>query len=208
MKKLLLCLGIKTIIGLVSDPVMAQTSKKTTKSKSKSKKKEENPFRIEKFWFGGGFNLQFYQTSLSSSVPGNIFEFGLSPLAGYKFTNWFTMGPRLEFNYLGGRFDNNPDVIKLNAFTYGGGLFARARFLRMFFAHFEYGANSSIEVTGISANNRLETNRLWQDNLLLGLGYNPEATWSYEFYIMYDFLTPSDSPQVPVRYRAGITWNF
>lgn len=209
MKKFCLYLGLIVFVTFAYSPVSSQATKKPSSSKSKSKKKDkEDPFRLEKFWFGGGLNLRFYQYNLSPSVPGSVFEFGVSPIAGYKLTNWLSVGPRIEFNYFGGRFDNNPQVIKLNSVTYGGGVFTRARFLSFLFAHLEYSTSSSLEITGINTNNRLETNRIWQDHLFLGLGYNPQSEWSYEIYIMYDFLVPNDSPQVPIQYRAGITWNF
>ncbi|MCC6815666.1 MAG: hypothetical protein IT267_04585 [Saprospiraceae bacterium] len=209
MNKIFILLVLLSFSSVNPPQLEAQSTKKSTSTKSKKKKKdEENPFRLEKFWFGGGINLGFGSYSLSSSVPGNIFTFGIAPIAGYKLTNWLSIGPRAEINYFGGRFDNNPEIIKLNSYTFGGGVFARAKFLTSIFAHIEYSYNSSLSIIDISADNKLITERLWQDQFLVGIGYNPPSIWSYEFYIMYDFLAPKNSAQLPFQYRAGVTWNF
>ncbi len=210
MKKILVLVSLLAILTPISNEINAQSSKKTLNSKKKKKKDdEENPFRIEKFWFGGGLGLGTGPYDLSNSIRGNLFNFSLSPIAGYKFTNWLSAGPRLEFTYLGGRFSDVGTVYKLNGFAYGAGIFARAKFLSVLFVHVEYSANSTLSLTGnISSSNRLETERLWNDHFFAGLGYNPQGKWGYEFYVLYDFLVPSNSAQLPFNYRGGITWNF
>ncbi|MEO6190270.1 MAG: hypothetical protein ABIO44_07795 [Saprospiraceae bacterium] len=198
------CLSL-LILGLLFTNLEAQSSKKVTKKNSKDK--SEHNFWKEDMWYGGGFNLAFH-TEYIGSIPGNIFEFGISPLAGYKIKSWWSIGPRLEFDYIGGRFDDNPDVLKLNGFNFGLGAFSRAKFLTNFFGHVEYSSISTLSVTGLVVNKKIQTQRDFKDHFFTGIGYNPEGTFSYEIYLLYDFLADKESVQLPIQFRAGFTYNF
>ena len=124
------------LTGLLAFNLDAQTSKHTVKKKKKQK--QEVNFWKEKMWYGGGFNLNFYSTYLpGTSYPGNLFSFGISPLAGYKITPWWSAGPRFEIGYLGGRFDYSPGILKLNGFNFGIGAFTRFKFANVLFAQIE-----------------------------------------------------------------------
>ncbi|MEP7195461.1 MAG: hypothetical protein ABI851_03015 [Saprospiraceae bacterium] len=206
MKYILNIIIFFTLFTIPLSSVLAQSSWNTIETK-KPEEKKENIWK-DKMWYGGGINLQLYQAALSTNVVGNIFEFGVSPIAGYKVKNWWSVGPRIEISYVGGRFSNSPNVLKLNGFNYGFGAFTRLKFLKVIFAHIEYSTISTIYITGNVVNNRIETKREFKPHFLTGLGYNPTGLWSYEFYIMYDFLSDPNSTQLPIQYRAGITYNF
>ncbi|MBK8642797.1 MAG: hypothetical protein IPN15_11480 [Saprospiraceae bacterium] len=191
------------------NPIIGQSSKNTKSSKSKSSKKGQEEYHlIDHLWFGGGFNLQFYQASIGNGVVGNVFELGLSPLVGYKLNSWISVGPRLEFSYAGGRFDAAPDVWKYNAFNFGLGAFNRLKFLKYLFSHIEYSQISQSEIVGLSPDNKLETRRLWNEHFYAGLGYNAGGIFSYELYLMYDFLAPKESVDLPIQFRIGLTYRF
>ena len=185
----------------------AQSTKRTIQKK---KPKVEKNFWKDQMWYGGGFNLNFTSTYLTgTSYPGNLVYIGLSPLAGYKITSWWSVGPRLEVGYIGGRFSYSPEVLKLNGFNFGFGAFTRLKFAHLLFAHIENSTISSLYLTGaITPNNRLVTERKYINHTYLGLGYNPSSSWSYEIYLLYDFNADKNSTALPIQYRAGITYNF
>ncbi len=193
------------ILGVLNGGLYAQAKKKTN-SKSKKAKTESN-FWQDDMWYGGGLNLQFYTTYLGS-YPGNVFEFGISPIAGYKIKKWWSVGPRLEFSYVGGRFDVVGDIYKLRGTNYGFGAFTRAKFLGFLFAHVEYSRISTLLITGNIVDDKIETDRKFRDHFYTGLGYNPSESLSYEIYLLFDWLAPEDSVDLPIQFRAGLTYNF
>ncbi len=193
------------MLGSLNIEIYAQSRQITKKKKPKI----ETNFWKEKMWYGGGFNLNFYSTYLAANIPGNIFSIGISPIAGYKIKPWWSVGPRIEMGYLGGKFDYSPEILKLNGFNFGFGAFTRLKFAKVLFAHLEFSTISSLFLTGnIINNNKIETERQFREHTYLGLGYNPSSDFSYEFYLLYDFNSDPNSTQLPIQYRAGITYNF
>lgn len=177
-------------------------------SKKNKKKKEDEYKFIDHLWFGGQFTLQFYSTSLGNGVPGNIFNFGISPMVGYKFTKWLSVGPRLEYVYVNGRFDNVVNIWKLSSSTFGYGAFARAKFLGVLFSHLEYSRSQDIIGFNLDQNNKLLSVKEWNDHFYLGLGYNSGDIWAYEFYLLYDFLASDETIDLPITFRFGLTYKF
>lgn len=163
----------------------------------KSKKKEQTPW-TDKLWYGGGVNLNF-----GSDAYRSVFTFGVSPMAGYKLNSFLSIGPRISLDWTIARFNDGFNVYKYNSLDYGGGIFARAKFLNYFFGHVEY---SQLNVTYLDTN--FEKFREWKDIFLLGLGYNSGEIFAYEFYISYNFLEDQNSFDVPIVYRGGITYRF
>ena len=182
---------------------------KSSLKKKKTSKKENEYKLMDHLWFGGGFTLQFASQSLGNGVPGNLFYAGISPLAGYKVTKWLSFGPRLEYTYIGGRFDGGSDIWKLSTSNYSFGVFNRMKFLNVLFSHLEYTKSRETFLTGfIDANNRLITAAEWRDHLYAGLGYNAGVVLGYEFYVLYDFLAPEESVNLPIIFRIGLTYKF
>lgn len=182
-------------------------------AQKKSKKKEKEPkvnIWKERMWYGGGVSLGLQSATLGNSVNGNIFQIGISPLVGYKINSFWSVGPRVEVVYTGGRFSDPPDIWKYNAVEYGFGVFSRLKFLRVLFAHFEYSVYNEIDQNEslILKNNRLISQRKTSDRLLAGLGYNGGNEIDYEFYLMYNFLADKESVQLPIQYRIGFTYLF
>ncbi len=168
------------------------------------KKKEPKPayYFKDHLWYGGGFSLGFAGQSGAS-----VFNFGLSPIVGYKFGKIFSAGPRVDINVTTGRAQTFSGVDAFTYADYGVGIFTRAKFLPYLFAHLEAGyKNYGIPVVG----SEVEILRYDRDVLQLGLGYTNggEGQLGVEYLLLYDFLFPKDSPQLPIEFRIGLNYNF
>ena len=69
----------------------------------------------DRLWYGADVTLNFF------SVPGgNAFNAGIAPMVGYKITDAFSVGPRIEILYRGERYDINTGTdLKFNSTNYG-----------------------------------------------------------------------------------------
>ena len=153
--------------------------------------------------------LFFSSSSLGGGVNGNLFYFGLAPIAGYKIAPSFSVGPRIDLRYSTGRyreFGSGP-VLKFNAFDYGVGLFTRYKFARIFFLHGEYGFINEAIPEAIQ-DDKITTFRETSDQLLFGLGYTSGGKISSDLYILYDFLADENTVELPIVYRFGFSYNF
>ena len=188
-------------------PANAQKSKKQlSKEKSKSKSFDWQ----EKVWFGGGLGLSFSSAYLSNDAPGQVFNISLSPMAGYKIKSFWSVGPRISYSYTNARFDNG-EILKLSIHDVGAGLFTRLKFFKLFFVHGEYESAWTRELTGyLTSNNKLETIGVRKDHIYGGLGYNSsgDSDFGYEIYVLYDFLAEDNTIQLPITFRAGLTYRF
>lgn len=154
---------------------------------------------LQKLWFGGGFGLGF-------SGSGNIsaFNLALAPMVGYKITPNFSVGPRIgfQFSYFRAR-DFNGDVDSATPLSVAFGIFSRYKIYRFLFAHAEYEIEN--EAFPIITSTGLEVERLTQNNVYIGLGYNESG---YELLLLYNLNEDPNSINVPISLRAGFTWNF
>lgn len=127
-------------------------------------------------------------------------------MVGYKINEIISIGPRFEVSLLTGRYDLGREVLKGSFFNYGAGIFARAKFFQYFFAHTEYGYQN--RAIPYFVNGEIETERQGNDQFLLGLGYNSGYPWGTEISILYDFLAPEDTVDLPIAFRFGLTYKF
>ena len=88
----------------------------------------------DRLWYGADVTLNFF------SVPGgNAFNAGIAPMVGYKITDAFSVGPRIEILYRGERYDINTGTdLKFNSTNYGVGAFTRLKVFNQYFIHAEY----------------------------------------------------------------------
>lgn len=182
----------------LSESLAAQSKKSSKKPKAEW---------TDQLWYGGGINLGF-NSDFYNGFQTNLFTFGLSPMAGYKFNSFLSAGPRVSFDWTVAKFNDGFQVFRYNSVDYGVGVFTRAKFLRNFFAHVEYSQLNETYTTGNVINNKLETFRDWRDIFLIGVGYHSNSIVGYEIYVSYNFLEEDDSFRVPIVYRAGITYRF
>ncbi|MEM6967428.1 MAG: autotransporter domain-containing protein [Bacteroidota bacterium] len=182
----------------------------------------------DRLWYGGGFNI-------GGGVGGNFssFQFGVSPMVGYKITDFFSFGPRvsIDFNYLKG---NTITLAGLNQgvaidggrqaswiTSVSGGLFARAKVLETIFLHGEVGYQSSKFAAAQSVGNQAflvydeDTDKLVTVNdnrntALLGVGYNSSVGGGlgYEILVLYDFLVSEEEDALPFDFRIVFTYRF
>lgn len=160
-----------------------------------------------RLWYGGGFTLGFSGNSFTS-----IFQFGVSPMVGYKITNEFSVGPRLSLLYLLYRSETGTvdGVQTANLFNYGLGAFTRYKITRSIFAHLEYGFDNEVETVNYNPTTRdWDTNRRLQNNAFVGGGFNDgNGIWGYEIYLLYNVLQEDNTLNIPFDFRFGLTYNF
>ena len=96
----------------------------------------------DRLWYGADVTLNFF------SVPGgNAFNAGIAPMVGYKITDAFSVGPRIEILYRGERYDINTGTdLKFNSTNYGVGAFTRLKVFNQYLRDvripiFEYEVN-------------------------------------------------------------------
>ena len=208
--------SIFKIFGLIFILLLCfQTDMDAQSRKKKKKKKEDTETQInfaDRLWYGGGFTLGFGGSGFSN-LSGSIFQFGLSPMAGYKIMDFLSIGPRAEITYVGGRFQvfGQGQVYKVGTWSYAIGPFVRAKTPFNLFAHMEYSYLDEEYVTDqINADNRLETFRRSRDAFYIGAGYfsNTPGGFGYELYLTYDLLAPENTTDLPLSYRFGVNYNF
>lgn len=215
MKKLLLFSLLAMIFTMgFSDDAYAQRRGKKKKKKKTTRTDEyfdESGGFKHRLWYGGGVNLSFFSDRLgNSNYTGNAFITGLSPMVGYKIFENLSVGPRFEFSLYRGKYQQfgQGEVLKVNAFNYGIGIFSRYKFLSQFFAHAEFQYQSLEQGTGFIVDNKLETTRVGREYFYLGAGYSTGDIWAYEVSLLYDVLDGGGTTELPLSYRIGITYKF
>ena len=164
----------------------------------------------DRLWYGADVTLNFF------SVPqGNAFNAGIAPMVGYKFTDAFSVGPRVEILYRGERYDiGTGSDLKFNSTNYGIGAFTRLKVFDQYFLHAEYQTLSN--ETGIpvlvSANPieyEVVTSRSWQDHFYIGAGYGASGGGvGFQVSLLWDVLQEFSSRNLPIQYRMGINYKF
>ena len=167
---------------------------------------------IEDVWFGGNVNLGF-----QGSNNYSLFLFGISPMAGYKFTENFSAGPRFEILYTYYRAFVWQEQRNLSAHpvSFSAGAFVRHKFFNHFFGHVEYGWERAKflvqDINGhfLSDNSgNLLTITDTFDNFYIGLGYTSGGKFGSEISLLYNVLQQDDSLTIPISFRMGINYNF
>lgn len=143
----------------------------------------------DRIYFGGGGGFSGGTQFLNLSI---------SPLVGYKFTEEFSGGLQLSYQYI--RFAG------ASASNYGGGPFLRYNFTEKIFGYtqYEYLNFGLIQVNSSNKPERLDFNS-W----FIGLGYTEPLGGKVAFNIMalYNLLYADgiNSPyQSPLQFRVGI----
>lgn len=149
-----------------------------------------------KLWYGGGLNFQIGNYDFNS----NYLVLGISPMVGYKFTDYLSVGPRISMNY----FEVYQPGPNIKVIEWGFAGFSRVKFSPSIFAHVEY---ETIKVSNLNDDFPILETR--DDNFYLGVGYNSAFGngWGYEILGLYNFME-EDEFRVPIELRAGITYNF
>lgn len=153
----------------------------------------------DRVYIGGNLGLQF----------GSITSVEVSPLAGYRFSNTFSAGFGVTYQYFKADYVNGfGQKIDYETNIYGGRLFARKNVTQQIFAHAEY-ESLNLEFYNPLADQKL---RQWVPALFIGGGlFQPVGSRAgFNVMVLYnvmhdDLKSPYNSPLVV---RAGITAGF
>ncbi|RMG87259.1 MAG: hypothetical protein D6714_02755 [Bacteroidetes bacterium] len=219
MKKILILSFLTLFIAcLFTQDAQAQhRRKKKKKSSSKVEKYfDESGNFFSKVYYGAGLNLNWQQGAIiSGGIPLNTstFLFGISPMAGYKFTERLSAGPRIEFFYQGTRIQaapNSNEDLKLNSVNFGLGVFGRFKINQTYFIHAEYQNINEETPTGVInfQSNEIETTRSWTTNYYAGVGYTSGGLVGVEAYLLWNFAQEFTSENIPIYYRFGLNYKF
>ncbi len=165
----------------------------------------------DKIWYGGSFGL-----GLAGSQGFTQFNLGLFPMVGYKIIPWFSVGPRLGFDY---NYYKGTSVLgkpaSANVFSFYAGAFMRTKLYWGVFAQGEYGVDlgkfPEVDQFGrlnVDVNNKVIKRSVTRESGLVGLGYNSGGKFASEILLLYNLLEPEDSQFSPWNYRLGFTYNF
>ncbi len=205
MKKIIqLSLLAMVLVLSVQDQAFAQKKKKKS-DKDNAEYFDESGNFLTRVWFGGGFNLGFAGNNFES-----LFQLGISPMAGYKITDNFSIGPRVTVQYESYRVDLGNVVAKANPITFGGGVFSRYKIIPALFAHVEYELASEVQYGNpLPGSSELQIFRFQQDNLYVGLGYTSSGSMiGYEISLLYNINAAENTIQQPIDIRFGLNYNF
>ena len=168
-------------------------------TRERTRTERESGDFAERLWYGGGFNLGFS----SNSFFGSQFLIGISPQAGYKITEPFSIGPRASVQY--SNFSSGGE--SSNVITWSVGAFTRYKLFWQVFAQLEYEYANDVDRRTVFST--LE--RFQNDNIYIGGGYNSSQgprSLGTEIVVLYNVnedILRSDSPW---EFRFGLTYNF
>ncbi|MCB0632662.1 MAG: hypothetical protein R2824_09170 [Saprospiraceae bacterium] len=156
-----------------------------------------------RIWLGSHFTLGYRGTTFYS-----LFEFGLSPMVGFKINDIFSIGPRGSILYNNYReSDGVNNVYKLNTSSWAVGVFGRVRPFPTFFAQLEYNLENRVDWVNTT---RSEVSRLQYNSFYIGGGYNAGSGGpiAFEALLMYNVNQPVNVFESPLSYRVGITYKY
>ncbi len=233
-KWIILFVVVGLMIGLTPDAEAQRRGKRAPKSDDEL---FDDPGKFkDRLWYGGGFNLGFsgnqnlniFNLGISPMVGYKLFdEFSIGPRLGLDYS--FIKGTSLNANVdpISGNIspivDLNNQILYTNEsvapISFSFGLFARYKVLDMIFAHVEFGTERTeqLVVTGSPFGDvliydrntdQVFTSREWQENLWAGIGYTSGGLFAFEIYLLYNFLEPQESVNLPFDLRVGFTYRF
>lgn len=156
-------------------------------------------------WYGGGFTLGFQGGTFSS-----LFNFGVSPMVGYRLFDEFSVGTRVSLLYTIYTEKNTGGPNEsISPISWEVGVFSRYKFNGApIFAHVELSVEN--QAFPIRNNGELATGRVELGNTYIGGGYTSGGRIAYEILALYNvnqrdvFIANSN----PIEFRIGFTVNF
>lgn len=154
----------------------------------------EKNFR-EKIYFGGNFGLQI----------GTIIQIEISPRIGYRFTERFSSGVGIMYQYYK---DRRPPPNNFRTNIYGGNVFASYIIYENIFAHTEYELLSLETDVFDMLDKHPGTDRFLYSIVLVGGGYRrPIRERSFvNFMVLWNLNDSSNSPYTNPVIRIGFTF--
>lgn len=195
----MLLLGLMVFFAQNADAQRRDRERERERPREEAPEKEAPKGIAARLWYGGGVNIGFGGFNGYSS-----FNFGVSPMVGYKIVGPLSAGPRVayDFNSLKQRGFKS---VTLNSFDFGG--FVRCRVFRGLFFQGELSNEwfQDLDRFGEKFNDTRVNQRL-------GAGWNfgePGGVGS-EISVLYNFKIANDleTYRNPIEYRFGFTWRF
>ncbi len=202
-KRPTLLLTLMLLIFLVQSTAAQRRDREREKPRAMEnlpeKVKEEKPTDFKShLWFGGGVNIGYGGYNGYSS-----FNFGLSPMVGYKVIGPLSVGPRVAYDLTSIKLVGYGSWA-LNSFDVGA--FVRCRVVSGLFFQGELSNQWFQNVINLTKINDQRTNQR------IGAGWNfgQRGGTGSEITILYNFESARDinSNLNPVEYRFGFTWKF
>lgn len=180
-------------------PAMAQYRHDRERERKENEKEDPKTFK-SKLWYGGGINIGFGAYQGFSS-----FNFGLSPMVGYKITKSLSAGPRVAFDFTSLK---QRGVKSLGLTSIDVGAFVRFRAFQGLFLQGELSNEWYQDLDYLSGEKYSDT----RVNQRLGAGWNfgsPGGAGT-EICVLYNFRVAQDlnTWRNPIEYRLGFTWKF
>ncbi len=190
MKKLLFLFLFSSLLLVSNNELQAQ------------RERPEPPKFSDNLWYGGGIILGFQLGTFE-----NVFNFGLSPMIGYRLFDEFSLGLRTSVLYTIYTIKFQGDNETIRPLSWEVGVFARYRFPRSpIFAHAELGVEN--QAFPIFVNNELIATRVEVGNTYLGAGYTSGDRVKYEILALYNLNQNQPFNQNPIEFRFGFTVGF
>lgn len=205
--KRILQLGVLVFALTIAFNQDAQAQSKK-KSSSTDQYFDESGNFASHLWYGAGFVFPSFGsgTNVFTGARYSFFNFGISPMVGYKVTPELSAGLRVSLFY---SFYNQEGLPAANALDYGAGAFGRYKIFNAIFVHGEYGFDNEVIGYSIDINNELVPDRTLRNNGFLGVGYNDgNGVWGYEILLLYNLLYDDSDFNTPFDLRFGFTYNF
>lgn len=164
----------------------------TVFSQKAIEKDQEYSF-LERVYVGGGGGF---------SAGSNYTAINVSPIIGYMFTNRFSSGVGIIYQYI------NYKNIDLKTHNYGGSIFSRFNVTPQFFLHTEYEGLNYETFSVIGGETR--TSRIYSPSLFLGGGYfQPFGSrgGGVSIMLLYNLIYDQDKSSYPRPYviRVGFS---
>ena len=202
-KKLLQLFSITLLLLLAFNASAQRRDRERQKERPREVEEEqvEDPKGFKaKLWYGGGVNIGFGGFNGFSS-----FNFGVSPMVGYKIIGPLSAGPRVAYDFTSLK-QRGYKSIALNSFDIGA--FVRCRVFSGLFFQGEVSNQWYQDLDNFSGE-KISAQRV---NQRLGAGWNfgqPGGAGS-EITVLYNFNIANDLNTYlnPVEYRFGFTWKF
>ena len=210
-KALQLFLLVAVLMTAFTTSADAQRKKKKKKKSSKTDDyfDDQGTFK-DRLWYGADVSLGF-----SGLNGGNAFTAGIAPMVGYKITENFSAGPRVDLLYSSYRFGSNggPDF-KLNTTNVGVGAFTRLKILQLYFLQFEYQwlnneiplvINNQVQIDGT----KILSERVGDSHYYIGGGYTSSmGLIGFQITALWDLSQEFSSQNIPIVTRIGLNYKF
>ncbi len=153
-------------------------------------------------WYGAGAQLGFQGGNGQS-----FFQIGVSPIVGYKITEFISVGPRGSIVYNSFAYDlNNGDRVKERWAGWSAGIFARAKVFQPFFAHIEYNLVSDVNIFSDGTRSRqIDAAPFFGGGISQGGG---PGLPGYEILLLFRLTERDRLNQQPFELRTGLNFNF